>query len=139
MPYVDGALGESIEKIMNESNMEFNNNNFVNSIRLLEEAWELLPGEKVNYSESYLIVYGILKISILIEDKERMSNWVEKIFVCAPQRGDTGERELWAGKVAYETGEFEKAKEYLDTAYIKSKGRCFSSKDSKYLKYIKKR
>ncbi|MFS0881490.1 hypothetical protein AB3M95_15945 [Metabacillus niabensis] len=38
------------------------------------------------------------------------------------------ERELWAGKVAYELGDLSKARDYLDTANKKSRGRCFSAK-----------
>ena len=48
-----------------------------------------------------------------------------------------GERELWAGKIAYELKQYDKAYDYLKTAYIKSdKGRCFTSKDKKYLDFL---
>jgi hypothetical protein len=43
-----------------------------------------------------------------------------------PEIGDTGERELWAGNVAYEIGDLPKAREYFDVANKKSRGRCTS-------------
>lgn len=137
MPYVIGKKGEKIQELMDRSNIEFDNGNYEESILLLEEAWNELPDDKLEYSESYLIVWGILDISILTKDIARMNEWVDKIFICSPQRGDTGERELWAGKVAYETDDFEKAKEYLNLANKKSKGRCFGTKDEKYIKFLK--
>ncbi|GGA28691.1 hypothetical protein [Psychrobacillus lasiicapitis] len=66
-----------------------------------------------------------------------MKKWVDNIFVTDPARGDKGERELWAGKVAYELGDLAKAKEYLDTANKKSRGRDFGEEDEKYLKFLK--
>ncbi|MFJ8531709.1 hypothetical protein [Bacillus sp. NPDC094106] len=65
-----------------------------------------------------------------------MKKWVYKIFVADPGRGDTGERELWAGKMAYELGDFSTAREYLNIANKKSRGRCFSIEDGKYLKFF---
>ena len=45
-----------------------------------------LPDEKVTYDESFLIIWGILDISILLNDVERMKKWVDKIFVADPER-----------------------------------------------------
>lgn len=137
MPYVTGEKGIKIQELMDKSDIEFDNNNYEESIFLLEQAWDEIPDDKISYSESFLIVWGILDISILVKDVDRMNNWVDKIFFCSPQRGDTGERELWAGKVAYELGNFEKAKEYFKLANDKSKGRCFGTKDGKYIKFFK--
>jgi hypothetical protein len=122
---------------MDKSNNEFDIKNFEGSVSLLERAWEELPNDKVTYDESFLIVWGILDISIVLKDTERMKKWVDKIFITDPGRGDTGERELWAGKVAYEIGDLSKAREYFDVANKKSRGRCFGTKDGKYLKFYK--
>lgn len=135
--YVAGVKGAYIQTLMDKSNEEFNKGDWEGAIFLLEQAWGELPGEKVTYDESFLIIWGILRMSILLNDVKRMKKWVDKIFVADPERGDTGERELWAGKVAYEVGDLSKAKEYLNIAHKKSKGRCFSPKDSKYLDFIK--
>ncbi len=61
-----------------------------------------MPNDKVQYDESFLIIWGILEISIQINEIDIMNQWVDKIFIADPERGDTGEREMWAGRVAYE-------------------------------------
>ncbi|HDR3658309.1 TPA: hypothetical protein QCO67_004787 [Bacillus cereus] len=137
MAYVAGENGVYIQELMDKSNEEFDKGNLDESVFLLEQAWKELPDDKVIYDESFLIIWGILDISIVLNDVERMKKWVDKIFVADPERGDTGERELWAGKVAYEVGDFSKAREYLEIANKKSKGRCFSTEDGKYLKFLK--
>ncbi|COF59539.1 hypothetical protein [Bacillus cereus] len=137
MAYVTGEKGVYIQGLMDKSNEEFDKGNLEESVFLLEQAWGELPDDKVTYDESFLIIWGILDISILLNDVERMKKWVDKIFVADPERGDTGERELWAGKVAYEVGGFSKAREYLEIANKKSRGRCFSAEDGKYLKFLK--
>lgn len=137
MPYVSGEQGEIIKKLMDESNIQFDNHEYKMSIQLLEQAWDELLDPKFIYDESYLIVWGILDICVLINDMDKANKWVDKIFLCDPERPDTGEREYWAGKVAYETRNFEKAKEYLASANKKSRGRCFGNKDGKYLRFLK--
>ncbi|MCS6592849.1 hypothetical protein [Bacillus cereus] len=137
MAYVAGENGVYIQELMDKSNEEFDKGNLDESVFLLEQAWKELPDDKVIYDESFLMIWGILDISIVLNDVERMKKWVDKIFVADPERGDTGERELWAGKVAYEVGDFSKAREYLEIANKKSKGRCFSAEDGKYLKFLK--
>ncbi|MGN4864293.1 hypothetical protein [Bacillus cereus] len=137
MAYVAGENGVYIQELMDKSNEEFDKGNLDESVFLLEQAWKELPDDKVIYDESFLIIWGILDISIVLNDVERMKKWADKIFVADPERGDTGERELWAGKVAYEVGDFSKAREYLEIANKKSKGRCFSAEDGKYLKFLK--
>lgn len=137
MAYVTGEKGAYIQQLMDKSNEEYDKGCLEESVSLLEQAWGELPSVKENYDESFLIIWGILDISILLRDDKRMEKWVDKIFVADPERGDTGERELWAGKVAYELGDFPKAKEYLDIANKKSRGRSFSAKDGKYLKFLK--
>jgi tetratricopeptide (TPR) repeat protein len=137
MAYVPGEKGKYIQELMDRSNAEWDKSDFEKSVSLLEQAWVELPEPKEIYDESFLIIWGILDIAIQIEDLDRMKKWVEFIFVTDPERGDFGERDLWAGKVAYETGDLEKAKSYLVLANQKSRGRCFGNKDGKYLRFLK--
>ena len=58
-------------------------------------------------------------------------------FKCSTSRYDYGERELLVGKVAYESEDIEKAKEYLTVADKKSNGKVFGENDIKYLSVIR--
>lgn len=77
-----------------------------------------------------------MDIAILIGSVDIMNQWVDKIFYADPGRGDTGEREMWAGRVAYESDEKGKAMEYFRIANNKSRGRCFGNKDQKYKEFF---
>ena len=137
MAYVAGELGKEIQNLMDDSNKKYDDAKYNEAIDLLIKAWDLLPNNKNEYDESFLIVWGILNISIQIKNIDIMNSWVNKIFDADPERGDTGERDMWAGRVAYESGNLDKAKEYLEIAEKKSGGRCFGNKDKKYKDYIK--
>jgi tetratricopeptide (TPR) repeat protein len=137
MAYVQGEKGAFIQDLMDKSNEEYDKGDLEKSVSLLEEAWGELPEDKNVFDESFLIIWGILDISIELNDHSRMKKWVDKIFVTDPERGDGAERYLWAGKVAYELGDLDKAKEYFDISHNKSRGRSFGNKDEKYLKFLK--
>ena len=130
-------IARRIDEIFENTNTDFYNNNHKNIIGLFEEAWELLPDPKTVYDESYLIVENIVNEAIFIGDIDTANKWVEKIFVCSLERIDDGEREYLAGKVAFERGDFKKAKEYLTIADKKSGGRCFIQEELKYFSFLK--
>lgn len=53
-------------------------------------------------------------------------------------RIDSDDKEFIAGKVAFELGDLETAKEFFNIANKKSEGRCFGNpKNVKYLKFLK--
>lgn len=136
MACVKGKLGKKIEELMDESDRCYNAGDFDRAIALYAEAWDELPDGKYEYDESFLIVWGILDIAIEINNTEVMKQWVDKIFKADLERIDTGERELWAGKVAYECGEDEKALAYFETAQKKAGGYCFAERDRKYQEFF---
>lgn len=137
MAYVPGDLGKKIENLMDNSNNEYNKGNYDKAIDLLINAWELLPDDKNQWEESYLIIWRILDVSIRKTGKiDIMNQWVNNIFYADPGRRDTGEREMWAGRVAYESGAKDQALEYFKTANKKSRGRCFWDSDGKYREFL---
>lgn len=138
MANVSGQRGAKIESLMNQASDEWNKGNYDMNLTLLERAWDELPDSKNEYDESFLIIWRILNTSILVGDHARLRKWVDKIFTADPERRDTGERDMWAGRVAYVLGEFVEAKGYFEAADKKSKGRCFSLKDDrKYYNFYK--
>jgi len=111
--------------------------NYDKAISELENTLNSLSGDKYSHSESYLIIWLILAAAIKSNNISVMEKWGEKILIADPMTEYNGERELWAGKIAYELKQYDKAYDYLKTAYIKSdKGRCFTSKDKKYLDFL---
>lgn len=140
MVKLSSPIQKQVERKMDESNMEFDKGNYVESIKFLEEAWVLLPNNpKGIYDESFHIVLYITETYLLIKDTDQANKWVDRIFQCDLERIDCGEREFLAGKVAYESGDFEKAKKYFIIANEKSEGRCFTSNEGEYLRFFKKK
>ena len=128
----------TVNHLMDESNKKYDMGLYEHAIQCLIEAWDLLPGDKYPYDESYYIIRGILDVSIQIHDEEKMRTWVEHILYADPERIDSGEREMWVGKVACELKEYEKAYDYMSIAHKKSLGRCFYGKNRKYIDFWKK-
>ena len=134
---LSSELEEKIDGLMDDSNEKYDEGNYEESIAILEDAWNQLPEPKGDYSESYEIVMDICETYILLENYKKAKEWSELIFNCALFRIDSGEREFLAGKVAYESGDLEKAKEWFKIANEKSDGRCFGDSDKKYKKFFK--
>ena len=136
MPYVEGELGKKIDSMMwIYHNPDYVNKEYTKVIDKLVDAWNLLPDDKVNYSESFLIVKFILQVAIESKNYDVMRKWVDKVLVTDLERVDSGEREMWAGRVAYQLGENDKAFEYFKTAFKKSGGRAFHDDDKTYLDF----
>lgn len=137
MATLQSPIKEQFDNLVNKSNEEFDKGNHIESIRLLENAWDKLPNPRGIYSDSYHLAKDIIDTCFIIKDFKKAKEWSEKLYLTGFMRIDTGEKEFFAGKVAYELGELETAKEFFNIANNKSEGRCFEDEDSKYLKFFK--
>lgn len=126
-----------IKQLREESIQYYKDGNKEQEIKKMIEAWDKIPYPKSVYSESYLIVQEIIEIYIEHQEYEKGNMWVDLMFICNLKRLDDGEREFTAGVLAYEQGNFEKAKELFFVSSIKSEGVIFNGKDKKYLDLIK--
>lgn len=129
-----GILKEKLEQLINDMDSLYEEGKLYEAREPMFEAWDLLPGDKYICAESYWIVAWILDLSLEIHDMGTANEWVGKIFKCDLTRGDYGDREMYAGKVAYESGDLAEAKKFFEIAYKKSGERCFVDEaDKKYL------
>lgn len=137
MALLSSPLKEQVENLMDMSNQEYDKGDYIKSIKLLEEAWTKLPQPKVIYDDSYHIVKYIIETYLFINNAQHAKEWSNIMFICDLERADSGEREFLVGKVAYELGNLDIAKEFFFIANKKSEGRCFEDEDTKYLKFFK--
>jgi len=139
MAILQSPIKEKFESLLDKSNEEFENGNHLDSILLLEEAWDLIPEPKGIYSEeSFHLVKDIIDTYSIINDFKKAKEWADKIYLTGYARIDSGDKEFISGKVAFELGDLETAKEFFSIASNKSEGRCFESpKSIKYLKLLK--
>lgn len=61
----------------------------------------------------------------MAKEPTEAKRWTDTIFICDLERVDSGEREFLVGKVAFELGDIDIAKEFFFIADKKSQGRCF--------------
>lgn len=139
MSKLSTSTKEKFESKLIDCNKNFEKGDYNRCILLLEEAWDLIPDPKGIYSEeSYHLVKDIIHISLKINDYNKAKEWVENIFLTGFDRIDSGDKEFISGRVAFELGDLETAKEFFRIANDKSEGRCFGSpKNTKYLKFFK--
>lgn len=139
MADLQSPIKEKFEILVKKSDKQFNNGNHEESILLLEEAWNLIPDPKGIYcEESYHLVKDVVATSLILNDLKKAKVWADKIFLTGFDRIDSGDKEFISGKVAFELGDLETAKEFFIIANRKSEGRCFGSpKNTKYLKFFK--
>ncbi|TKI59748.1 hypothetical protein FC756_20450 [Lysinibacillus mangiferihumi] len=139
MAILHSPIKEEFESLLEKSNEQFNNGQYEDSIVLLEKAWDIIPNPKGIYcEESYHLVKDIIATCFMVNDLIKAKEWAEKIFLTGFARIDSGDKEFIAGKVAFELGDLESAKEFFSIANNKSEGRCFGNpKNTKYLKFFK--
>ncbi|WP_342559049.1 hypothetical protein [Metasolibacillus sp. FSL K6-0083] len=139
MAILQSPIKEEFENLLEKSNEQFNNGNYNDSIVLLEEAWDIIPDPKGIYcEESYHLVKDIISTCFIVNNFKKAKEWADKIFLTGFDRIDSGDKEFIAGKVAFELGDLETAKEFFNIANKKSEGRCFGNpKNTKYLKFLK--
>ncbi|MCP5483971.1 MAG: hypothetical protein H7A22_00435 [Spirochaetales bacterium] len=122
----------NVDSAIEAANADYTNRDYAAAIRHLRIAWDALPHPKERYSESYHIAKYLAQTHLLLEQPAEAKPWSERMFVCAPGRIDSGERDFIAAKVAFAAGDLAGAKAYLRKADQKSLGRCFEGQDKKY-------
>lgn len=133
---LDGEVKKDIWELLLKTNETIKSQDYKETLQLCLKVWDLLPDEKYEYAESWLALNGILNNAIEIGDFELVKAWIDKIDYVVPGGYDAGEREFMKGKVAYELGDYDAAREYLSYANKKSRGRCFGDKDKKYVNFL---
>ena len=137
MEITDEKLLEEYKFHYDQTNVNFNLKNYKNAMEHALQCWNIIPNPKELYSESYYIAKKLFRYSYLLDDLNNAKNWSKTLLSCDLERLEDGEREFFYGKVNYDLDNLDVAKEYLNIANKKSKGRCFIDEDKKYKLFIK--
>lgn len=136
---LDNPINSQVENLRQEFIQHEMKDEYDKAKEVLLEAWNLLPEPKLEYDESFHISSYLIDTYINLNDFKEAKKWVKLNSKSNLDRHDAGEREYLAGKVEYELGNHEKAKEYFKVVDEKSKGRIFQQGDVKYYKFYKKK
>lgn len=102
----------------------------------LELLWAAIPEPKADTPNAYLVVEYGARLSLKEDDLDLAQLWADRAPMFAIKRQDLGEVEFLIGRVAFERGEIEKAKEQFLIAKKKSRGRAFIGEDERYKQLI---
>lgn len=106
------------------------------ALEKLHELWGRIPEPKVDTPNAYLVLeYGVA-CSMKADDLDEAQKWAALAPDFAQKRQDRGEVEFLIGKVAFERGELEAARENFLVSNLKSKGRIFEGENVKYRQLI---
>jgi len=136
---INEVVSEKIENLRAASVDAYRAGNYYEAIKLLENAWDIIPEAKYDFPESYTIVSYLLEVAIKIKDKKIMEKWKDTIKIVSSDRMDCGDVEMWLGKVNYELENYKIAKDYFEIANKKSGGRCFKARDRVYEQFFRKK
>lgn len=117
-----------IQSMMDEWTTKFENGEYDGAWKLCMDAWDLLPEPKYKQSISWFMVLDIVKYAIETKHIEYADKFIGLLFICALNRADSGEREFWAGRLAYAKGDTDIAKELFALSLEKSEGRGIISR-----------
>ena len=103
----------------------------------IEKGWEDLPDDKYKLSESAMVAIFMLEEYLIMGKPELARKWGD-VLINDEDRPDCGEKELIKGKILFESGQIDEAKEFFKIAFQKSKGRIFGGEPKKYVDVLKK-
>ena len=107
-------------------------------LQRLHSIWDKIPEPKVETPNAYMVIEYGAALSLRTKDFDEARIWASRAPLFIEKRNDSGEVEYLIGKVAFECGETETAKQNFVIANKKSKGRIFQGEDAKYRALIQK-
>jgi len=110
----------------------FTDGRFLDGLQALWKLWKNIPEPKADDPNVYMIVeYGV-EFALRAGDLDEAQKWAGLAPQFAEARHDMGEVEMLLGRVAFERGQYEIAKEHFLIANAKSEGRLFEGRHKKY-------
>lgn len=101
------------------------------------DAFDAIPEPRNNWGETYEVARNLMAANFRSGKIAESEKWLAVFMVADPDRPNVGEREMWAGKIAFEKNDMVEAKKYFTIANTKSEGRAFKGEDQKYFKFFK--
>lgn len=105
-------------------------------IQLLKEIWAQFPEPRLSNDLFYLLLEDIINLCISLKKFDTANKYIGLLIIAGLNRNDGGQKEFIAGKLAYEQGELDIAKELFYVAQSKSNGRLFKGKENEKYREI---
>jgi len=92
-------------------------------LKKLVDLWERIPEPKTTTANAYMVIEYAVAFALKMGDLDEAKKWASLSSLFIEKRQDRGEVEFLVGKVAFERGEIEVAKQNLIVANKKFRGR----------------
>ena len=139
---LEPIIERETHKLVNEAYEYFQKENYVESFKLMDKAWDMIPLPKENYFESFNIAKYIFDDYITLLRFDEAEKWLIEIMKVKEKYPDGlngGQVEFLEGKLFFEKNELDKAKESFIIAMRESEGRAFLNQPKKYVDLLKKK
>jgi tetratricopeptide (TPR) repeat protein len=125
--------------VVDESHEIYQEGRIEESLDRLKDAWNLLPPPRENTNVSNVIASEISEIYLEdLKNYEEAIKWAKILIACYSDREiDDGDGEYTLGKIYYEMGEYEKAKEQFEIRLVKSDGNGLEDAPKEYRDLLK--
>jgi len=139
MALLNETIQEEIDNLTELAYEKFQNNQKEESFKMMEQAWNLYPDPKENWTEAYNTAKYICDDCFAINDFPKAKIWLNRMIANNNNLHHSDEEcQYYIGKYLFETGEYEKALENFKEV-VKSAGyRYFEDEDPKYLDFYKR-
>lgn len=110
----------------------YRNGDYAGALRLTRELWDRIPEPRTDLLDAYNVLEYAVACALRLNDLAEAWRWACLAPSFREKRQDRGEVEFLIGRVAFERGDMDVAKENLLLAKKKSRGRIFEGEDPKY-------
>lgn len=136
MAELEEGLKQKIRDLIDKAYDVYSAESIEESVKLLNEAWSMIPGEKTSWEEGYRVAHEFVETYFSFGDYKEAEKWATDYLKADERFRNLGGAEFDAGRVAYELDKMEEAKRYFMIADEKSGGRLWKErKDTKYYKF----
>lgn len=137
MAELQSPLSDQINVLVDQALDQYDTAPAEDRIRILKEAWALMPEPKNQWDESYSIAHGL---AITLLDEEALDDareWAVNLLTCPVTEDSAGEAEMIYAMICFEQGEFAEAMDFFADADEKSEGTCWEAEDPKYEEFFR--
>lgn len=136
MALLNDKLQEKIDDLTELAYQKFQNNLKEDSFKLMEQAWDLYPDPKENWTEAYNTAKCACDDSFIIKDLPRTKIWLNRMIANNNNLHHSDEEcKYYVAKYLFESGEYEEALVKFKEVVKEAGLRYFEDEDPKYLDF----
>ncbi len=107
------------------------------ALEMVQALWDRIPEPRTEEGDAYLVIEYAVALALKGGRLDVAQRWASEAPPFAAKRHDLGEVEFLQGKVAFESGDLQLARENFRLAQRKSEGRILEGMAEKYRQLLR--